>query len=92
MSAFKLTDQLVAQIEHLIEEGRNKDLIDLLNDLHFADIAEIVHELNQDEATYIIRLMDSEKHRTYSLNWTKMCVTKSWQIYLPKKLPKSCWS
>lgn len=61
MSAFKLTDQLVAQIEHLIEEGRNKDLIDLLNDLHFADIAEIVHELNQDEATYIIRLMDSEK-------------------------------
>ena len=61
MSTFKLTDQLVAQIEHLIEEGRNKDLIDLLNDLHFADIAEIVHELNQDEATYIIRLMDSEK-------------------------------
>ncbi|SHJ66790.1 magnesium transporter [Aquimarina spongiae] len=33
----------------------------MLNEIHFADIAEIIGELNLTEATYIIKLLDSEK-------------------------------
>ena len=33
----------------------------LLNDLHHADIAEILDELDFDEATYIFKVLDSEK-------------------------------
>ncbi|MDO5608534.1 MAG: magnesium transporter [Capnocytophaga sp.] len=58
---FKLTDHLIEQIEILIEQERNRELAELLHDLHYADIAEIIDELNENEATYIIRLLDSEK-------------------------------
>ncbi|MDO4229645.1 MAG: magnesium transporter [Capnocytophaga sp.] len=61
MSTFKLTDELIEQIEILIAEKRNRDLTLLLNDLHYADIAEIIHELNIEEAIYIIRLVDTDK-------------------------------
>lgn len=61
MTPFKLTDQLIEQIEMLIETDNGAELHALLADVHFADIAEIIHELNVDEATYIIKLLDSEK-------------------------------
>ncbi|ATA88770.1 magnesium transporter [Capnocytophaga stomatis] len=61
MSTFKLTDELIEQIELLINEERNKELETLLNDMHYADIAEIIHELHIKEAIYIIRLLDTEK-------------------------------
>ncbi|GET44949.1 magnesium transporter [Capnocytophaga felis] len=61
MSTFKLTDELIEQIELLVAEKRNKELESLLNDMHYADIAEIIHELNIKDAIYIIRLLDTEK-------------------------------
>ncbi|ATA68787.1 magnesium transporter [Capnocytophaga cynodegmi] len=61
MSTFKLTDELIKQIELLITEKRNKELETLLNDMHYADIAEIIHELDIKDAIYIIRLLDTEK-------------------------------
>ncbi|MFJ1432856.1 magnesium transporter [Capnocytophaga canimorsus] len=61
MSTFKLTDELIEQIELLITEKRNKELETLLNDMHYADIAEIIHELDIKDAIYIIRLLDTEK-------------------------------
>lgn len=61
MTPFKLTEELVEQIENLIEGQQDKDLMDLTDDLHYADIAEIINELNEDEATYLIKLLDSEK-------------------------------
>ncbi|MFK8271932.1 magnesium transporter [Capnocytophaga canimorsus] len=61
MSTFKLTDELIEQIELLITEKRNKELETLLNDMHYADIAEIIHELDIKNAIYIIRLLDTEK-------------------------------
>lgn len=61
MSTFKLTNELIEQIETLIAEKRNKELTSLLSDLHYADIAEIIHELNTEEAIYIIRLVDADK-------------------------------
>lgn len=61
MTPFKLTDELVGQIQQLIEEEGNSQLRKLMKELHYADIAEITNELSEDEATYLIKLLDSEK-------------------------------
>ncbi len=58
---FKISKELIDQIETLIENGKDRDLEVLLNDLHHADIAEILDELDFDEATYIFKVLDSEK-------------------------------
>ncbi len=61
MTSFKLTDELVAKIEQLIEAQKDSTLESLLETVHYADIAEIINELNEDEATYLIKLLDSDK-------------------------------
>ncbi len=61
MIPFKLTDDLIAEIEQLIENQKDSQLSSLLEDIHYADIAEIINELNDDEATYLIKLLDSDK-------------------------------
>ncbi|MEP5339197.1 MAG: magnesium transporter [Algibacter sp.] len=57
---FELTDDLVNQVERLIESKSDKELHTLLDDFHYADIAEILDELDLDEAVYIIKLLDSD--------------------------------
>ncbi|MFI0428747.1 magnesium transporter [Mariniflexile sp. HMF6888] len=57
---FELTDDLINQVERLIEVNDDKALQKLLKDFHYADIAEILDELDLDEAVYIIKLLDSE--------------------------------
>jgi magnesium transporter len=61
MTPFKLTDELVEQIEVLIESQNDKDLRLLMKDFHYADVAEIANELEEEQATYLIKLLDSEK-------------------------------
>ncbi len=61
MIPFKLTDDLLAKIENLIEGQKDRELENLLADVHYADIAEIINELKKDKATYIIKLLDSDK-------------------------------
>lgn len=61
MIPFKLTEELVTEIEQLIENRKDTALVGLMEDLHYADIAEIIDELDDDEATYIIKLLDSDK-------------------------------
>ncbi|WP_203256086.1 magnesium transporter [Hyunsoonleella ulvae] len=57
---FELTDELLAQVEDLIASREDKELQKLLNDFHYADIAEILDELNLEQAIYVIKLLDSE--------------------------------
>lgn len=57
---FELTDDLVSQVERLIEARDDTALQTLLNEFHYADIAEILDELNLDNSIYIIKLLDSE--------------------------------
>ncbi|MFC4095284.1 magnesium transporter [Euzebyella saccharophila] len=61
MTPFKLTDELVEQIEQLIDSQQNTELVKLMDDVHYADIAEIINELNEDEATYLIKLLETDK-------------------------------
>jgi len=57
---FQLTDDLIAMVETLIENKDDKQLKNLLNEYHFADIAEILDELNHEDSVYVIKLLDSE--------------------------------
>lgn len=58
---FKISKELILQIEELILSKNDQQLEILLNDMHHADIAEILDELDFDEATYIFKVLDSEK-------------------------------
>lgn len=58
---FKISKNLIQELEQLIQNKDDKQLEVLLNDLHHADIAEILDELDFDEATYIFKVLDSEK-------------------------------
>ena len=58
---FKISKDFIAQIEQLISENKEQELHDLLLDVHFADIAEIMDELDSHEASYIFNTLDSEK-------------------------------
>ena len=57
---FELSDELIEQVELLVEEQNNKELQKLLKSFHYADIAEILDELNLENAMYVIKLLDSE--------------------------------
>ncbi len=57
---FQLTNEFIEQVEQLIANNDGEQLKALLNEFHFADIAELLHELDTDEATYIVKLLDSE--------------------------------
>jgi magnesium transporter len=57
---FQLTDELIEQVEQLVENKNDIELQLLLDEFHYADIAEILDDLNLEEATYVIKLLDSE--------------------------------
>lgn len=61
MTPFKLTDELLAQIEELISNQSDSRLVALMDELHYADVAEISNELSVEQATYLIKLLDSDK-------------------------------
>ncbi|RXJ52570.1 magnesium transporter [Gelidibacter gilvus] len=57
---FELTDELIEQVQQLIKTKNDEELSRLLNEFHYADIAEILDEVNLEEAMYVIKLLDSE--------------------------------
>jgi len=61
MTPFKLTEEFVTNISQHITQQNDAELNALLNDVHYADVAEIINELDEDAATYLIKLLDSEK-------------------------------
>src|SRR6056297_652925 len=61
MTPFKLTDELLEEIRQLIAENKDFELQAMMKEFHYADIAEIADELEVEEATYLIKLLESEK-------------------------------
>ena len=61
MTPFQLNDELLDQIGQLIDGKKNKKLKNLLAELHYADMAEIIDELSLERGVYLIKLVDSEK-------------------------------
>ena len=58
---FKITEELIDRVSQLVDARDNTAVFELLNDIHHADIAEILDEISLEQATYIFRLLDSEK-------------------------------
>ncbi|MFT7396273.1 MAG: magnesium transporter [Flavobacterium sp.] len=58
---FKISKNLILELEQHIVNKNDKELEALLSEVHHADIAEILDELDFDEATYIFKVLDSDK-------------------------------
>lgn len=57
---FKINRESLQLFEKLIAENNEKELLHILEEVHFADIAEIMNELSDEEAIYIFDILDSE--------------------------------
>ena len=61
MTPFKLSEELLDQINSAIVAQNNKVLQTLVKEYHYADLAEIFEALQIDQAVYLFKLIDSEK-------------------------------
>jgi magnesium transporter len=59
--AFEITDEFLENLVGFIYENNDSKIKELFEEIHFADIAEVLDEVNFEEAIYIIKLLDSEK-------------------------------
>lgn len=58
---FELTREYVDRLREVIEARDEDTAVDMMNELHAADIAEIYDELNIDEAKFLYLLLEGEK-------------------------------
>ncbi len=56
----ELNRNLIDQLSQLIEQKADQDIIQIISEFHPADIAEIIEELDSDEAKYLFSLLDGE--------------------------------
>tara|TARA_R110002073_G_scaffold123234_1_gene266735 strand:+ start:32294 stop:33643 length:1350 start_codon:yes stop_codon:yes gene_type:complete len=59
--SFEITKDLLENITSQIETSNDTALVSLFEEMHHADIAEILNDLSFDGSVYIIKLLDSEK-------------------------------
>lgn len=57
---FEITKELLEDVKNYIEASNNEALQALFEEMHHADIAEVLDEISFDEAVFIIKLLDSE--------------------------------
>ncbi len=58
--AFQISDELIDQVHEYIAATQDSQLLELMSDFHYADIAEVLDALDLEDATYLLRLLDSE--------------------------------
>jgi len=61
MTPFKLTPEFLTEIQSAISSKNKKMLLKHTAELHYADLAEVINELDAQEATYLVKLFPSEK-------------------------------
>jgi len=59
--AFEITNEFLENLVGFIDKKNDSKIKNIFEDVHFADIAEVLDEVSFDEAIYIIKLLDSEK-------------------------------
>ena len=59
--SFEITTEFLEKLTSYIEGSQNKPIIGFFEEMHYADVAEILDELSFDKVVYIIKLLDSEK-------------------------------
>ncbi|MDG1805762.1 magnesium transporter [Flavicella sp.] len=61
MTHIEITPDFLSDVKELIAKGDNRALSLLFEEMHHADLAEVLDDLNFDDAVFIIRLLDTEK-------------------------------
>ena len=61
MTHIEITQEFLTNVKELIAKGDNQALSLLFEEVHHADLAEVIEDLDFDEAVFIIRLLDAEK-------------------------------
>ena len=61
MRQFELTHEFLDQLEEMIAAGNTEAILSVIHPLHPADIAEIIEELDNQEAQSLFLLLDNEK-------------------------------
>jgi len=60
MMSFEITAKYIDEIQQLIADGKDEAILKLLEEVHYADIAEIIEDLTVEEGIYLIKLLDSD--------------------------------
>ena len=60
MATFQIDTPFLETLKDLIREKEDSKLKRKFKPIHYADVAEIIQLLSQDEATYVVKLLDSE--------------------------------
>lgn len=60
MSKVEFNREIINEIKKFISTNNNHQLKSTLKNIHYADIAELIDNLNIEEATYLIKLLDSD--------------------------------
>ncbi len=58
---FEITKEYIERLKELIENENTEAVVQLMDELHAADIAEIMDDLSMDEAKFIYLLLEGEK-------------------------------
>ena len=61
MKTFELSKEIIQEISQLISSQKNKEIKKIVDVIHYADLAEIINELDFDQRVYLIKLIDSDK-------------------------------
>ena len=61
MKTFELSKEIIKKLANSFIIRRIKKLKKRLKEIHYADLAEIINELNFQESIYLIKLIDSDK-------------------------------
>jgi len=61
MKTFELSKEIIQEIGQLISSKKNKEIKKIVDGIHYADLAEIINELDFDQRLYLIKLIDSDK-------------------------------
>ena len=59
--ALEITTDFLEDLKLLIESKDDASIKKIFSEVHYADVAEVLDEVNFEEAIYIIKLLDSEK-------------------------------
>lgn len=58
--AFQLTPEFLENVEQLVAQKKRKAICELMGEFHFADLAEVLDALETEQATYLVKSLQSD--------------------------------
>ncbi len=61
MKKFELSKEIIQELSQLISNNKNKEIKSIVDGIHYADLAEIINELDSKQRIYLIKIIESDK-------------------------------